>query len=106
MVEVNLLSVFGPERALDQQVNLCCVLPNPDGDAKRIHGDLSWFGRRRPYVQRGEKVLYFFAPKCLCRGYKLRERKRVSGLKEVLLVLALPLSFFAVLGGSPLPLLL
>jgi hypothetical protein len=35
------LSVFGTCRALDQRVNLCCVLPNPDGDAKRIHGGLS-----------------------------------------------------------------
>jgi hypothetical protein len=28
-------------------------------------------GGRRPYVQRGERVLYFLAPRCLCRGYKL-----------------------------------
>jgi hypothetical protein len=63
------LLVFGPRRALDRQVNLCCVLPNPDGDTKRIHGGLSWFGQRRPYVQRGG--LYFLAPKCLCRDYKL-----------------------------------
>jgi hypothetical protein len=28
-------------------------------------------GRRRPYVQRGREFLYFLAPKCLCRGYKL-----------------------------------
>jgi hypothetical protein len=46
------LSVFGPGRALSRRVNLSCVLPNPDGDAKRIHGGLSWFGQRRPYVQR------------------------------------------------------
>jgi hypothetical protein len=76
------MSVFGPGRALDQQVNLCYVLPNPDGDAKRIYGDSSWFGRRRPCVQRGERVLYFFAPKCLCRGYKLRDREAVSSLKR------------------------
>jgi hypothetical protein len=44
------VSVFGPGRALSRRVNLCCVLPTPDGDAKRIHGGLSWFGRRRPYV--------------------------------------------------------
>jgi hypothetical protein len=43
------LSVFGPGRTLDRRVNLCGVLPNPDGDAKRIHGGLSWFGQRRPY---------------------------------------------------------
>jgi hypothetical protein len=28
-------------------------------------------GQRMPYVQRGERVLYFLAPGCLCRGYKL-----------------------------------
>jgi hypothetical protein len=46
-------------------------------------------GRRRPYVQRVERVMYFLAPRCLCRGYKLvresvepksqREEKRVQG---------------------------
>jgi hypothetical protein len=35
------LSVFGPVRVLNQRVNLCCVSPNLDGDAKRIHGGLS-----------------------------------------------------------------
>jgi hypothetical protein len=38
------LSVFGPRRALNQQVNLCCVFPHSDGDAKRIHEGLFWFG--------------------------------------------------------------
>jgi hypothetical protein len=28
-------------------------------------------GKRRPYVQRGGRDLYFLAPRCLCRGYKL-----------------------------------
>jgi hypothetical protein len=28
-------------------------------------------GRRNPYVQRGERVMYFLAPRCLRRGYKL-----------------------------------
>jgi hypothetical protein len=28
-------------------------------------------GKRRPYVQRGGRGLYFLAPKRLCRGYKL-----------------------------------
>jgi hypothetical protein len=58
------------------------MLLNMDGDAKRIHRGLSWFGQRRPYVQRGGRVLYFLAPKCLRRGYKLREREPVPGLKK------------------------
>jgi ribosomal protein L24E len=28
-------------------------------------------GKRRPYVQRGGRGLYFLAPRCSCRGYKL-----------------------------------
>jgi hypothetical protein len=28
-------------------------------------------GIRRPYVQREERVMYFLATRCLCRGYKL-----------------------------------
>jgi hypothetical protein len=28
-------------------------------------------GKRRPYVQWGRRDLYFLAPRCLCRGYKL-----------------------------------
>jgi hypothetical protein len=39
-------------------------------------------GKRRPYVQRGWRVLYFLAPKCLRGGYKLRERELSPGLKE------------------------
>jgi hypothetical protein len=61
---------------------MCCVLPNPDGDAERIHEGLSWFGQRRPYVQQRKRVLYFLAPKCLRRGYKLRERELVPSLKK------------------------
>jgi ribosomal protein L24E len=38
-------------------------------------------GKRRPYVQQGA-VLYFLAPKCLRRGYKLLEREPILGLRE------------------------
>jgi hypothetical protein len=64
------LSVLGPGRVLSEQVNLCCVSPNLDGDAKRIHGGLSWFERKKALRPVGG-VLYFFAPKCLRMGYKL-----------------------------------
>jgi hypothetical protein len=30
----------------------------------------------------GETILYFFASKCLCRGYKLQEREAVPSLKR------------------------
>jgi hypothetical protein len=38
---VTVVSVLGPGRALSRRVNVCCVLPNLDGDAKRIHAGLS-----------------------------------------------------------------
>jgi hypothetical protein len=38
-------------------------------------------GKRRLYVQRGGGVLYFLAPRCLLRGYKLRERELSPSLK-------------------------
>jgi hypothetical protein len=47
-----------------------CV-PNLDGDAKRIHGGLSWFRQKKALRPAGGEVLYFLAPKCLRRGYKL-----------------------------------
>jgi hypothetical protein len=47
-------------------------VPNLDGDARRVHGGLSWFGQKKALRPAGEGgVLYFLAPKCLCRGYKL-----------------------------------
>jgi hypothetical protein len=48
------MSVFGLERALSRRVNLCCVFPTPDGDAKRIHGGLSWFGQKKALRSAGK----------------------------------------------------
>jgi hypothetical protein len=62
-------SVFGPARILSQRVNQCCVSliwMVMQGEYTEVYPSL---GKRRPYVQRG--VLYFLAPKCLHRGYKL-----------------------------------
>ena len=55
-----------PPRGSHQRVKLVCVFPFPDGDAKdtKIYPGS---GKRRPYVQRGER-LYYSAPKCLYRG--------------------------------------
>jgi hypothetical protein len=57
-------------------------IPNMDGDARRVHGGLSWFGHKKALRPAGE-VLYFLTPKCLCRGYKLREREPIPSLKEI-----------------------
>jgi hypothetical protein len=47
-------------------------------------------GKRRPYVQLGEEMLYFLAPRCLRRGYKLareggepRSQKRKKEYKSI-----------------------
>jgi hypothetical protein len=44
---------------------------NLDGDARRVHGGLSWFGQKNALRPAGRGVLYFLAPKCLRRGYRL-----------------------------------
>jgi hypothetical protein len=43
---------------------------NLDGDARGYTEVYRGSVKRKPYVQR-EGVLYFLAPKCLRRGYKL-----------------------------------
>jgi hypothetical protein len=50
--------------------SMLCV-PNLDGDARRVHEGLSWFGRKNALRPAGRGVLYFLTPKCLRRGYKL-----------------------------------
>jgi len=54
-----------------------CVLPFPDGDARR-HKDLSWFGPENALRPAGEGSLYYLAPKCLYRGEYKRGMKCVS----------------------------
>jgi hypothetical protein len=65
------LSASGPAGVLSQRVNQVLHVPNLDGDARRIHGDLSWFEQMKALHPAGGRVLYFLAPKCLRRGYKL-----------------------------------
>jgi hypothetical protein len=78
-----LLSTSGPAGVLSQRVNQMLRVPDLDGDARRIHGDLSWFGQKKALrpAGGGGRVLYFLAPKCLRRGYKLWEREPSLGLK-------------------------
>jgi hypothetical protein len=52
------LSMFGPVSILSQRVNLCCVFPNLDGDAKRIHVGLFWFGRKKALRQAGGDIVF------------------------------------------------
>ena len=51
-----------------------CVLPFPDGDARR-HRDLSWFGQEKALRPAGGESLYYLAPKCLYRGEYKRGMK-------------------------------
>jgi hypothetical protein len=65
------LSAFSPVRVLSQRVNKCCVSliwMVMQGEYTEVYPGSD---KRRPYIQRGGGVLYFLAPKCLRRGYKL-----------------------------------
>jgi hypothetical protein len=54
-----------------------------DGDAKRIHGGLSWFGQKKALRPAGGRSLYFLASKCSCRGYKqVREDVELKSQRE------------------------
>ena len=63
-----------------------CVLPFPDGDARR-HRDLSWFGQEKALRPAGGESLYYLAPKCLYRGEYKRGMKCVALLRVCVLVL-------------------
>ena len=60
------LSVFSPW-VVTPTSKFVCVLPFPDGDARR-HKDLSWFGQEKALRPAGEESLYYLAPKCLYKG--------------------------------------
>jgi hypothetical protein len=76
------LSVFGPGRALSRRVNLCCVLPTSDGDTKRIHRDLSWFGQKKALrpARKGEYCISLHLSACV--GGTSCEREPGPSLKE------------------------
>jgi hypothetical protein len=67
------LSVFFP-RGVTPTSKFVCVLPFPDGDARR-HRDLSWFGQEKALRPAGGESLYYLAPKCLYRGEYKRGMK-------------------------------
>jgi len=64
------MSVFSPE-GVTPTSKFVCVLPFPDGDARR-HIDLSWFGQEKALRPAGGRSLYYLAPKCLYRGESKR----------------------------------
>jgi hypothetical protein len=61
------MSVLKPGRTLSRRVNLCCVFPTLDGDAKRIHGGLSWFGQKKALrpARKGEYCISLHLSDCV-----------------------------------------
>jgi hypothetical protein len=53
------LLAFGPAGVLSQRVNQMMRVPNLDGDARRIHGGLSWFGQRKTLRPAGRGSIVF-----------------------------------------------
>jgi hypothetical protein len=72
--QIRQVSVFGPGRALSRRVNLSCVLPTLDGDAKRIHGSLSWFGQKKALCPAGKGEYCISLHLSACVGITSRER--------------------------------
>jgi hypothetical protein len=52
------LSASGPAGVLSQRVNQVLRDPDLDGDARRIHGDLSWFGQRKALRPAGGSIVF------------------------------------------------
>jgi hypothetical protein len=53
------VSAFSPAGVLSQRVNQMLRVPNLDGDARRIHGGLSWFGQRKALRPAGRGSIVF-----------------------------------------------
>jgi len=75
------MSAFSPQ-GVTTMSKLVCVLPFPDGDARR-HKDLSWFGQEKALRPAGEGSFYYLAPKCLYRGEYKRSMKYESSTAYV-----------------------
>jgi hypothetical protein len=52
------LSASGLAGVLSQRVNQVLRVLDLDGDARRIHGDLSWFGQRKALRPAGESIVF------------------------------------------------
>jgi hypothetical protein len=67
MVFVGVRSRGGPKPTSECCVSLTWMVMQGEHT-----GGLSWFGQEKALRPAGgERVLYFLAPRCLCRGYKL-----------------------------------
>jgi hypothetical protein len=63
-------------------VNLCCVFPTPDGDAKRIHGGLSWFGQKKALRPAGKESICISLHLSACVEVTSRERGSQSQVSK------------------------
>jgi hypothetical protein len=68
------VSAFGPAGVLSQRVNQMLRVPNLDGDARRIHGDLSWFGQKKALHPAGRREYYISLHLSACVGVTSCER--------------------------------
>jgi hypothetical protein len=61
------VSAFGPAGVLSQRVNQMLCVPNLDGDARRVHGGLSWFGQKKALrpAGRGEYCISLHLSACV-----------------------------------------
>ena len=88
-----LVSVFSPG-GVTPTSKFVCVLPFPDGDARR-HTDLSWFGQEKALRPAGGESLYYLAPKCLYRGEYKRGMKCGALLRMSVVLCCVPLLFLS-----------
>jgi hypothetical protein len=67
-------SAFGPAGVLSQRVNQMLCVPNLDGDVRRIHGDLSWFGQKKALRLAGRREYCISLHLSACVGVTSCER--------------------------------
>jgi hypothetical protein len=75
------VSAFGPAGVLSQRVNQMPHVPNMDGDARRIHEDLSWFGQKKALhlARRREYCISLHLSACVgVTSYERGNRAQVS----------------------------
>jgi hypothetical protein len=76
------LSTFGPTGVLSQRVNQMLRVPNLDGDARRVHGGLSWFGQKKALRPAGRGEYYISLHLSACVGVTSCERGNRAQVSE------------------------